>query len=109
MLPISLGNEMLLGLRWFSDRFAGKPMTQATQKALHYVPLAWACLAVREAETMLAARRNVVVSKSMQEIAVPGWIKLIEKAIHDSEGAIRIPIGWKDAPYYILGTSGVSR
>ena len=109
ILPIPLDNEMLHGLRRFSDRFAGKPMSQASLKALQCVPLAWACLAVREAETMSAAKRNLAASKSMQEIAVPGWIKLIEKAMNDTEGAIRMPTGWKEALYYTTLGTGVFR
>ena len=56
MLPVPLDSEMLHGLRRFSDRFAG---TQAALKALQYVPLAWGCLAVREAEKMSAAQQQL--------------------------------------------------
>ena len=58
---------------------------------------------------MSAAKRNLAASKSMQEIAVPGWIKVIEKAINDTEGAIRMPTGWKEALYYTTLGTGVFR
>ena len=54
---------------------------------------------------MSAAKRNRAASKSMQEVAVPGWIKVIDKAINDTEGDIKMSTGWKDALYYTtLGT-----
>ncbi|CAN0284112.1 unnamed protein product, partial [Hapterophycus canaliculatus] len=40
------------------------------------------------------------VSKCMQEVALPGWIKLLERAIAKSNGTLVLPKNWKHGLYY---------
>ncbi|CAN0217437.1 unnamed protein product [Scytosiphon promiscuus] len=105
-LDVELSGDMMWGLSQFSQKFGRKAMTQQSLKALQCIPIVWSALAVKESQTMAGVMRDdSMMSKCMQEIAVPGTIKLLDEAISSSNGTLVFPQGWRDALYYTtLGT-----
>lgn len=108
-LNIDLTEDVMWGFRKYCEKFGGKKMNQAGLKALQCVPIAHAALAVKQGEDMKSGLRNTAMSRSMQEIAVPGWIKVIEAAIKESERELVFPVGFKDALYYTTLGTGAPR
>lgn len=104
-LPIILGGDFMYAFKRFTDVYGGKSISQASLKALQVLPLVWSALSVKEAQKMSKADRNMAASRCMQEIAVPGLIMLLERAIEESDERPRMPHKWKDRIYYTtLGT-----
>ncbi|CAB1098709.1 unnamed protein product [Ectocarpus sp. CCAP 1310/34] len=107
MLPINLSEDFMFALRKFCGTYGNKTMTQPALKMLQSIPLVHSALAVKEADKMSAAQRNLAASKCMQEIAVPGFIKLIEHALSTMGGPLQMPHKWKVMVYYTTLGSGV--
>ena len=59
-----------------SNVFEGSALGQASMKAMQCLPLAWACPAIKEAGRKAKDVRDMEASRSYQEVALPGFIKL---------------------------------
>ena len=99
---------MMYGFGKLSSKYGGRDMSQQALKCLVSLPLAWSGLAAKESSKMSAAERDAVMAKTMQQIAVPGFIKLCEKAVAESNGGIALPKGYKECLYYTTLGTGVS-
>ncbi|CAB1109241.1 unnamed protein product [Ectocarpus sp. CCAP 1310/34] len=80
-LPVELTNDLMDSFGIFCATYGGTPLGQQSQKALQCFPIAWACLAVKEAEKKSKEVRDRDVSRCYQEIALPGRITLCHRAI----------------------------
>ena len=59
-----------------SNVFGDSVLGQASMKAMQCLPLAWACLAIKEAGKKAKDVRDRKASRSYQEVALPAFIKL---------------------------------
>ena len=71
-----------------SNVFGDSALGQASMKAMQCLPLAWACLAIIEAGKKAKDVRDREASRSYQEVALPGFIKLCHEAIEASSSII---------------------
>ncbi|CAB1103271.1 unnamed protein product [Ectocarpus sp. CCAP 1310/34] len=102
-LPVELTNDLMDSFGIFCATYGGTPRGQQSQKALQCFPIAWACLAVKEAEKKSKEVRDRDVSRCYQEIALPGWIKLCHRAITESaesDNPLRFPAGLESKLYF---------
>ena len=83
-----------------SNVFGGSALGQASMKAMQCLPLAWACLAIKETGKKAQDVPDREASRRYQEVALPGFIKLCHEAIEASDGAPRFPAGWETKLYY---------
>lgn len=110
MFELDLDEDVMYAFRLYSRVYGGKPLSQGGQKGLQALLVVYAGLSVKERGPMGKDTRNMAASKCMQELAVPGFIKLIEKAQADSGNTLPMPLGWKDLLYYTtLGKGGLYR
>ena len=107
MLDLELDKDVMFSLREYSRVHGNRPMTQASQKALQALLIVYSGLAVKERGEMSKFERDRRASKCMQEVAVPGFIKLIERAQEESGGTLPMPHKWKDLLYYTTLGTGV--
>lgn len=107
MLPVDLDQDLGYALEEFSRVHGGKAMTQAALKALQVLPLVYAALSVKERGAMGKAQREHASSKCMQELAVPGFIKLVEAYEDDKGASLPMPHKWKDMIYKTTLGTGV--
>lgn len=107
VLPIDLSVDVVWAFEKFSRVYGGKPMTQAALKALQALPLVCSALSVKERGAMSKNDREYASSKCMQELAVPGFIKLVA-AVEEQRGEpLSMPHKWKDMIYFTTLGSGV--
>ena len=99
-LPIDLTDDLMDAFEIFSGCYGGLSLGQASMKALQCIPLAWACLAIKESSKMSKDARDREASRCYQEVALPGWIKVCNLAIEQSGGSLRFPAGWQTRLYY---------
>ena len=71
-LPIELTQDLMDAFEIISTSTLG----QASMKAMQFLPLAWACLATREAGNKAKDVCDREASRSYQEVALPSIIKL---------------------------------
>ena len=101
ILQLELDGDMMHGLGRVCEKYGGKPVTQGGLKCLQAIPIVHAAQAVKESEEMSATTRNSAMSKCMQEISVPGGIKVLEEA--ETEG-LRFSPDFRERLYYTLRT-----
>ena len=87
-LPIELTQDLMDAFEIISNVFGGSALGQASMKAMQCLPLAWACLAIIEAGKKAKDVRYREASRSYQEVALPGFIKLCHEAIEASSSII---------------------
>ena len=87
-LPIELTQDLMDAFEIISNVFGGSALGQASMKAMQCLPLAWACLAIIEAGKKAKDVRDREASRSYQEVALPGFIKLCHEAIEASSSII---------------------
>ena len=87
-LPIELTQDLMDAFEIISNVFGGSALGQASMKAMQCLPLAWACLALKEAGKKAKDVRDREASRSYQEVALPGFIKLCHEAIEASSSII---------------------
>ena len=75
-LPIELTQDLMDAFEIVSNVFGGSALGQASMKAMQCLPLAWACLAIKEAGKKAKDVRNREASRSYQEVALLDFIKL---------------------------------
>ena len=92
-LPIKLTQDLMDAFEIISNVFGGSVLRQASMKTMQCLPLAWACLALKEAGKKVKDVRDREASRCYQEVALPGFIKLCHEAIEESDGALRFPAG----------------
>lgn len=107
MLPVPTDEDMKFALCEYSRVFGGRPMSQASLKAAQALPLAFAALSVKERGQMGKEERERASSKCMQEIAVPGFIKLVLKMEEELGHPLAMPHKWKDMLYNTTLGTGV--
>lgn len=107
ILPVPLDEDVMFAIRKYSRVYGDKGMTKSALKALQALPLAFAALSVKERGTMAKADREYASSKCMQELAVPGFIKLILAAGEQLGQPVPMPHKWKDMLYYTTLGSGM--
>ena len=85
---IELTQDLMDAFDIISNVFGDSALGQASMKAMQCLPLAWACLAIIEAGKKAKDVRYREASRSYQEVALPGFIKLCHEAIEASSSII---------------------
>lgn len=107
IFPVPIDEGLGYALDEYSRVYGNKAMTQSALKALQVLPLVYAGLSVKEHGQMSKTERERASSKCMQELAIPGFIKLVEAYEAQKERTLPMPHKWKDMVYHTTLGTGV--